>query len=189
MVILVGGVSCTGKTLMAQKLMETYKIPYLSIDHLKMGLIKGLPDCGFQAEDSSRVIGDKLWPILKGILMTNIENGQNIIMEGCYLLPDLVKQIPPESQDKIISIYLGFSRNYIEKKLISGMIAHRCVIEQRGYEESRSREQLFLEHEELKQLCQENGANYFEIDMDYETEINRVYEWIDRRMKEAGFLC
>jgi adenylate kinase family enzyme len=41
MVILVGGVSCTGKTVMAQKLLEKYKIPYLSIDHIKMGLIRG----------------------------------------------------------------------------------------------------------------------------------------------------
>ena len=36
MVILIGGASCVGKTLMAQKLMEKYSIPYLSLDHLKM---------------------------------------------------------------------------------------------------------------------------------------------------------
>jgi dephospho-CoA kinase len=41
MVILIGGVSCTGKTVMAQKLLEKYKIPYLSIDNVKMGLIRG----------------------------------------------------------------------------------------------------------------------------------------------------
>ncbi len=40
MIILIGGSSHTGKTLMAQKLLEKYKFPYLSIDHLKMGLIR-----------------------------------------------------------------------------------------------------------------------------------------------------
>lgn len=40
MVILIAGSSHTGKTLLAQKLLEKYKYPYLSIDHLKMGLIR-----------------------------------------------------------------------------------------------------------------------------------------------------
>jgi len=40
MIILITGASHTGKTLLAQKLLEKYKYPYLSIDHLKMGLIR-----------------------------------------------------------------------------------------------------------------------------------------------------
>ena len=40
MVILVTGASHIGKTVLAQKLLEKYKYPYLSIDHLKMGLIR-----------------------------------------------------------------------------------------------------------------------------------------------------
>ena len=40
MVVLIAGSSHTGKTLLAQKLLEKYKYPYLSIDHLKMGLIR-----------------------------------------------------------------------------------------------------------------------------------------------------
>jgi len=40
MIILIGGTSHTGKTRLAQKLLEKYRYPYLSIDHLKMGLIR-----------------------------------------------------------------------------------------------------------------------------------------------------
>ncbi len=40
MIILITGASHTGKTLLAQKLLEKYKCPYLSIDHLKRGLIR-----------------------------------------------------------------------------------------------------------------------------------------------------
>ena len=36
MIILIMGASHTGKTKLAQKLLEKYKYPYLSIDHLKM---------------------------------------------------------------------------------------------------------------------------------------------------------
>ena len=40
MIILITGASHTGKTLLAQRLLERFKFPYLSIDHLKMGLIR-----------------------------------------------------------------------------------------------------------------------------------------------------
>ena len=40
MIILIAGDTHTGKTILAQKLLEKYKYPYLSIDHLKMGLIR-----------------------------------------------------------------------------------------------------------------------------------------------------
>ena len=72
MVILIGGVSCTGKTVMAQRLLEKYKIPYLSIDHVKMGLIRGNNYCDFSATDSDDELTGKLWPIVKGIIKTNI---------------------------------------------------------------------------------------------------------------------
>ena len=40
MIILITGASHTGKTLLAQRMLEKYRYPYLSIDHLKMGLIR-----------------------------------------------------------------------------------------------------------------------------------------------------
>ena len=40
MIILITGASHTGKTVLSQKLLEKYRYPYLSIDHLKMGLIR-----------------------------------------------------------------------------------------------------------------------------------------------------
>jgi len=67
MVILIGGAGYTGKTFMAQQLLEKYKYPTFSIDNLKMGLYRANMDCGFTPTDSSELIGEKLWPILKGI--------------------------------------------------------------------------------------------------------------------------
>lgn len=40
MIILITGASHTGKTLLAQKFLEKYHFPYLSLDLLKMGLIR-----------------------------------------------------------------------------------------------------------------------------------------------------
>ncbi len=179
MIILISGNSHTGKTLMAQKLLEKYKIPYLSIDHLKMGLYRGERNCGFTPLDSNEVIGEKLWPILKGIIMTNIENNQSLIIEGCYILPHHMKDFDKPYSDHIISVFLGFSTKYIVKNYESKIIAHRNAIETRLYPEDRTLEQYVAEHEELRRSCLRNEVNYFEINEDYDCEIAKAYDFID----------
>lgn len=70
MVILIAGTSHTGKTLLAQKLLEKYKYPYLSIDHLKIGLIRS-KNTNLTVEDDHELT-KYLWDILKEIIKTNI---------------------------------------------------------------------------------------------------------------------
>jgi putative acetyltransferase len=110
MVILIAGASYVGKTLLVQNLLETYKIPYLSIDHLKMGVYGSNSDCGFTPESEDEITTEKLWPIIKGIIMTNIENNQNIIIEGCYF---------PESIDDL-------SREYLCKTIFLSLSEKLC---------------------------------------------------------------
>ena len=183
MIILIGGVSHAGKTFMAQKLLEKYKYPYLSVDHLKMGLYRADINCGFTPEDSAELIGGKLWPILKGIIMTNIENGQNLIIEGIYILPQKVKELENEYLKKITSFYLGFSKAYVDRFYQSKIIGNRCAIEDRKYEDSSTAEEYILENRRQKKLCERHGAKYFEIDEDYQEEMGRVYSWIDEAMR------
>ena len=84
MIILITGASHTGKTLLAQKLLEKYKYPYLSIDHLKMGLIRSR-NTNLTPESSDYDLTAYLWPTVRGIIKTNIKNKQNLIAEGCYI--------------------------------------------------------------------------------------------------------
>ncbi|MFW6311840.1 MAG: 2-phosphoglycerate kinase, partial [Nanoarchaeota archaeon] len=182
-VILVGGISQTGKTLMSQKLLEKYKIPYLSIDNLKMGLYRSNKECGFTPLDSNDLIGRKLWPIIKEMIKTVIENKQNIIIEGCYLLPHLVKDLEKEYSEEIISFYLGFSTKYIQENFKSSILKYRSAIEFRNYTEERPVSQFINEHNDIRKQCIENNMNYFEINKDYKKEIKRVYKYIDNQIE------
>ena len=83
MIILITGASHTGKTLLAQKMLEKYNDPYLSIDHLKMGLIRS-GNTDLTPEDDDELIV-YLWPIIREMIKTAIENNQNLIVEGCYI--------------------------------------------------------------------------------------------------------
>ena len=81
MVIIITGASHTGKTLLAQKTLEKYKYPYLSIDHLKMGLIRS-KSTSLTPLSSDEALTEYLWPTVREIIKTAIENGQNLIVEG-----------------------------------------------------------------------------------------------------------
>ena len=83
MIILITGASHTGKTMLAHRMIEKYKYTCLSIDHLKMGLIRS-GNTFLTAEDDNELIG-YLWPITREIIKTSIENKQNIIVEVCYI--------------------------------------------------------------------------------------------------------
>ena len=127
MIILIGGETHTGKTLLAQKLLEQYHFPYTSLDHIKMGLIHGYQDCGFTVYDSSDAISEKLWGVVSGIINTCLENKQDIILEGCYLPPEKVKKLLSK---EVACIYLVFSQEYIDRHF-DKIIAHENIMEKR----------------------------------------------------------
>lgn len=183
MVILISAEGSTGKTLMAQRLMEKYKIPYLSIDHLKMGLYRSNTDCGFTPESDREIIEGKLWPIIREMIKTAIENNQHMIIEGCYLFPERLKEFDEEYLCFIIPVFMGFTANYVKNNFHTGIIAHRSDIEQRGYDEDRSIEQIIAGNAALQEKCRAESIDFFEIDGDYETDTARVYDWIDQKVR------
>ena len=185
MVILIAGTSYVGKTLMAQKLLEKYKIPYLSIDHLKMGLYRSDHDLGFTPESKDEIITGKLWSIIKGIIMTNIENNQNIIIEGCYF-PEYINISDKKYMDKIIFLYIIFSEKYIKENLFKKIYEYRDVIEEREYEMENKddfMEKYIQENKRNKDNCIKYNIKYFEINHDYDEEIKLAYNWIENEIK------
>ena len=112
MIILITGASHTGKTVLAQNLLEKYKYPYLSIDHLKMGLIRsGYTKLTPENDDK---LTEYLWPIIREMIKTAIENKQNLIIEGCYIPFDWKKDFEKEYLDNIRYFCLVMSEKYIK---------------------------------------------------------------------------
>ena len=114
MIILITGASHTGKTLLAQKLLEKYKYPYISIDHLKMGLIRSGNTTLTPLSDDNELT-EYLWPIVSEMIKTAIENNQNMIVEGCYVPFDWKKSFSDEYLEHIRYICLVMSERYIRK--------------------------------------------------------------------------
>lgn len=131
MIILITGASHTGKTLLAQKILEKYKYPYLSIDHLKMGLIRsGYTELTPEDDDK---LTDYLWPIVREIVKTAIENKQNLIVEGCYIPFDWRKDFDGQYLSDIKFICLAMTDEYIENHF-EDIIRYESEIEQRLFD-------------------------------------------------------
>jgi 2-phosphoglycerate kinase len=182
MIILIAGGSCTGKTLLADKIMRKYAIPYYSMDHLKMGLFRAMDDCGFTPLDSNEHIGSKLWPILREMIKTAIENNQNLIIEGAYLLPEYLKEFEEIYMDHVLPIFIAFTENYIRASFDSGIIKHRSVIEKRIHQENRDVEALIKENLTMIRYCDDSNTNCFIIEKDYMEEMENVIHYIQRNI-------
>ena len=113
MIVLIAGTTHMGKTVLAQRLLEKYNFPYLSIDHLKMGLIRS-NQTTISVNDDENLM-PYLWSIVKEIIKTAIENRQNLIVEGCYIPFDWEKDFSKEYLSQIKYYCLIMSKNYIQK--------------------------------------------------------------------------
>ena len=154
MIILIGGESHTGKTLLAQRLLEIYHYPYMSLDHLKMGFIKGLENPPFSVEEDSKIT-TFLWCIVVGIIETCIENEQNLILEGINLTPKNVRNLldsKPFAPIKVL--FLIFSKQYILKHYHTIKLKEN-TIEKRKESYVAGKEQLIKEHSALKAQCKQ----------------------------------
>lgn len=169
MILFITGATHTGKTRLAQKLMEKYKIPYFCQDHLKMGLIRShYTDL---TPDDDQELTDYLWPVTREMAKTAIENEQNMIIEGCYIPFDWQKDFDEEYLRNIRYICLCMSDRYIDNhfdhiRIFASCIENRLDDDYCTLQNIRNDNQMFLNG------CIQNHLDYTLIDDDYESAIS-----------------
>ena len=168
MIILITGASHTGKTLLAQKLLEKYNYPYLSIDHLKMGLIRsGNTNLTPLSDDGE--LTSFLWPIVREMVKTAIENNQNLIVEGCYIPLDLADDFTDEHLANIRFYCLIMSENYIRNHF-DDIVGYANAIEKR-LDDDCTMENVLKDNAEYLKNAKLNNIDYVLIDEEYNIEL------------------
>ena len=170
MIILITGASHTGKTALAQRLLEKYKYPYLSIDHLKMGLIRSDNTKLTPMSDDDELTA-YLWPIVREMVKTAIENKQNLIVEGCYIPFDWANDFDEEYLENIRYYCLVMSENYI-KNHFESIKEYANVIEKRLDDEWCTMESVLEDNAKVLKQAQKNKVNFILIDDEYKIEDN-----------------
>lgn len=166
MIILITGASHTGKTLLAQRLLDRFKFPYLSIDHLKMGLIRSGQTSLTPCDDEE--LTPYLWNIVKEMIKTAIENRQNLIVEGCYIPFDWKKDFSEDYLKEIRYLCLVMNKNYIEKHFAD--IKNNSNAIERRIDDDYSKETALKDNDKYLQGCKQYGCSYFEINDSYDVD-------------------
>ena len=170
MIILIAGASHTGKTALSQKLLEKYKYPYFSIDHLKMGLIRsGNTELTPTSDDSD--LTAYLWPIVREMIKTAIENKQNLIVEGCYIPFDWAKDFEKEYLNSIKYYCLVMSEDYIRNHY-ADIKSYASIIESRLNDDDCTLESVIEDNRQVLELAIAHEVNYILIDDEYKIDID-----------------
>lgn len=167
MIILISGSSHTGKTLLAQRLLEEFHFPYLSIDHLKMGLIRSGQTKLTPMDDDALV--PYMWNFVKEIIKTAIENKQNLIVEGCYIPFEWNMDFTEEYLQYIRYICLVMTENYINNHF-DDIVNNANAIEQRLCDDI-SKDELLKNNTKNLEKCISYGYNHIKIDCNYDIDL------------------
>ena len=169
MIIIITGATHTGKTVLAQKLLEKTKFPYLSIDHLKMGLIRS-GNTDLTPADDNKLTG-YLWPIVREMIKTAIENEQNLIVEGCYIPFDWRKDFDDSYLKEIRFICLALSEDYIDSHF-DVIKEHSSDVESRMEDSSYTSELLKNDNRFFIEGFRKAGENIILVEKNYEETVN-----------------
>ena len=169
MIILITGASHVGKTALAQKLLEKYHYPYLSIDHLKMGLIRSGNTMLTPMSDDDELTA-YLWPIVCEMVKTAIENEQNLIVEGCYIPFDWANDFDAEYLQNIRYVCLVMSENYIRNHF-SDIKKYASVIENRLDDSDCTMESVLADNAEFLKRARAHDVPLVLIDDVYEIDL------------------
>ena len=164
MIVLISGTTHTGKTALAQRLLEQHGWPYLSLDHLKMGLIRsGYTTLTVEDDDALTAL---MWPIVREMIKTAIENEQNLVIEGCYLPFDWRKDFGADYLPHIRFVCLVMTEEYLRNHF-SDVRHYASVVESRDEEPELDLTTLIRDNAANLAKCREHGCEVILIDGEY----------------------
>ena len=172
-IIIITGASHTGKTVLAQRMLEKYKYPYLSIDHLKMGLIRS-GNSTLTPEDDDELTA-YLWPIVREMIKTAVENVQNLIVEGCYIPFNWRQYFSDEYLPHIRYICLAMTDSYIDAHF-EAIKGNASEVECRGEDSACTIDRVRAENRAYREGCARAGEQPVLIDSDYEQTIRSLLD-------------
>ena len=112
---------------------------------------------------------DYLWPIVKEMIKTAIENNQNLIVEGCYIPFNWQEDFSKEYLDNIKYYCLVLSEKYIINNF-DNIKKYANVIENR-LDDDCTIENVLEDNKHYLELAQKYNLNYLLIDDEYKIDI------------------
>ena len=182
MLYLLGGAPRTGKSILARRLVVEKRIPYFGIDALTTVLQESLPDLGIKHGQPFIFKAEKIWPILKSLLIHFIEEEPDYLAEGDALLPKHVAELEKKYKNEIGVCFTGFTKISPEDKLKE--IRQFSDFKDDWTKERSDKEMLMdiksmIEFSKyLKEECKKFDIKYFEISDNFQKNLDIVFNYL-----------
>lgn len=111
-----------------------------------------------------------MWPIVREMIKTAIENEQHMVIEGCYLPFDWRKDFGEEYLPHIRFVCLVMTEEYLRKHF-SDLHHYASVVENREEEPALDLTELIRDHAANLAKCREHGCEVILIDGEYQVEL------------------
>lgn len=116
-------------------------------------------------EDDEALTG-YLWPVVREMVKTAVENRQNLIVEGCYIPFTWREDFEERYLREIRYLCLVMSEGYIRSHF-ADIKGHACDIEDRGDDSWCTLEGVLADNAQYLALCRQYHCPYFLIDGEY----------------------
>jgi len=190
-VMILGGASRTGKSLISRELLPRLRLPYVSIDPIKMALARAVPTYALDTNESSIVVSEQLWPFVSELIRNMHETGVYYLIEG-EVLPRQVVQLSEQLGVTIPACFVGYQNITIEQKIAD---IHSCYGLPNDWTLSLSEGQLYELVEEgiefsryLSEQCRQLGLYYQDFSADFDSAKAAVIDYFESTF-EADKYC
>ena len=175
MIIMVTGATHTGKTLMTKRMLRKCSYALISMDTLKMGLIRSNNTDLTPMDDD--LLTEYLWPIVKEMIKTSVENEQDMIVEGCYVPFEWRKELEEKYTSQVKFVCLAMTDEFIDKHF-EDIKKHSTVAEKR-LDDDITVEGLKADNKKVIEGFKASGEEVTLIEDDYEKTIDDILRSLD----------
>jgi hypothetical protein len=184
MLYLIGGVSRSGKTLLAQKMVRKKRIPYYSLDALISTLTSAVPELGIHYDLPFIGKAEKAWSFTRETLGYFHYEEESYVAEGDCILPHQIAELMKEKSKDIRCCFMGYSLTSPTEKL---ELVRKHAIRKNDwtyeYDDCELLEKIvnFIEYSSfLKEECAKYNIAYFDVSQDFLKAQKRAYDYLNK---------
>ena len=107
MLIFIGGAARTGKGMLVRRLLAEMQLPFLSLDVLKMGLARGVPEYTVDPDAGGMQVAERLWPLVREMSINLLHEQMDYVFEG-EILPKNVNALRQVYPMQVRACFLGY---------------------------------------------------------------------------------
>lgn len=108
MLLFIGGAARTGKGILVRRLLVERQMPYLSLDVLKMGLTRGVPEYDIDPDAGGIAVGERLWPLVREMSISILFDQVDYVFEG-EILPKHIAALQHDYPTQVRACFLGYT--------------------------------------------------------------------------------